>query len=1321
MDQLDKCSASGMEKLEKRLKQMFRDVSLGLMRDQEVLRRNLHRLQQKVQQGETVTSELAAWQGRLALSRQNRKKRLASLPIPHYPDDLPVAQQRDSIAQRIQKHPVVVLCGETGSGKTTQLPKICLGLQRGTAGWIGITQPRRIAARSIADFLAQDLGSEMGAAVGYKMRFTDRVSPNSFIKVMTDGILLAEIQSDRLLSQYDTLIIDEAHERSLNIDFILGYLKQLISRRPGLKVIISSATLDTQRFSKHFGGAPVIEVSGRTFPVETRYRPLHPLNEKDPENPEAKSEEKELEQGILEAVYELFALGSAGDILVFLPGEREIREVAEFLRKHAPQHTEILPLFARLSMVDQHRIFYPGKQRRIILATNVAETSITVPGIRYVVDSGLARISRHSGRTQVRRLPVEKISRAAANQRQGRCGRLANGVCIRLFSQEDYLSRALFTDPEILRASLAAVILQMKFLKLGTIEAFPFIDPPNANAIKDGVRLLVELGAMTEVGKLTQIGRDLARLPLDPRLGRMIIAGHTYHCLHEMLAIVSAMSIPDPREWPSEQRGKTENLHKRHLHPHSDFMGMLNLWFFIKAGQEEAGSKHSFRRFLKENFLSFIRVREWQGIQEQLAHLTKHLGFKKHQNAANFMDIHQAILSGSLGFIGFKTENHDYIAARQSRFFISSGSVLSKKSPTWVVAGELTETTRLFASTCARIEPEWIEVVAGNLCRKTHYDPHWEKKLGSVQVFERVTLFGLTLIAQRKVSFSAIDAVLSRKIFIQSALVEGQWQTTADFFAHNQGLIAEVRELEHKSRRRDLLVDEQALFDFYDGILPKHVHSSRLFHAWYWSERKKNAHLLYFTRDMLLRHAGEGITGESFPGHLMVHGQALALEYHFNPGEGEDGISVCVPLPCLNQLPAAAFEWLVPGLLANKILALLKTLPKMHRRSLVPLPQTSQFCLENIQASDKNKPLASVLGRIVQQRYGVTIPSEAWGSTNLPDHLRMNFKVVDEKLGKVLTQGRDLSDLQQQRGAEAKKSFNQLSRANFERTGLTRWDFGDLPQQVAIPGEHSGMVYGFPAIQDDDRTVSLRLLDDPYQARRVTRWGLVRLFALQLRQQVGPLEKSFAIDRSMMLAYGTFGRREILLQEMISLSLARVFLDVAEEEINTGAIFQKRLQAGRGYLLKAAKEIGELTRSILERYQTILGMLREMKIPAMQKRVAEIRAHLDALVFPGFLKETPPAWLKHLPRYLQAIRLRLERRAFAPQKDAQKAEEIWPLWQQYQALAKKQAIEKIQDPELQHYRWMLEEYRVSLFAQDLRTALPVSVKRLQCQWEKVSR
>jgi ATP-dependent helicase HrpA len=1296
------------------LHKLFRLIPKALSRDQAELRRRLRQVEQKGLAGEELLQELNNWQKQLDRSREVRNQRQASIPTLHYPEELPVAQQRQRISEAIRRHPVVVLCGETGSGKTTQLPKICLELQRGTGGWIGMTQPRRIAARSIADYLAQDLRTEIGNLIGYKMRFNDRVSTDSLLKVMTDGILLAEIQSDRLLTRYDTLIIDEAHERSLNIDFLLGYLKQLLPKRPDLKLIISSATLDMERIARHFQEAPVIEVAGRTFAVETRYRPLH-----DPSPDEAEGEEKELEQGILEAVQELYKLGPLGDVLIFLPGEREIREIGDFLRHQELPHTEVLPLFARLSLADQQRIFHPGGgRRRLILATNVAETSITVPGIRYVIDSGLARISRHSGRTQVRRLPVEKISQASARQRQGRCGRLAEGVCIRLYSQEDFNNRDPFTDPEILRVSLAAVILQMKHLKLGEIESFPFVDPPGRGAIADGMRLLAELGAINERGQLTALGSELAQLPLDPRLGRMLLAGQRHGCLAEMRVIVAAMSLPDPREWPMEQRGKAEQLHKRHQDSNSDFVGLLTLWHFIENGRQEASSNNQFRRFLKENFLSGLRVREWQGIHEQLSRLSDEMGMGLNQSPASYREIHQAVLAGTLGFIGFKTETHDYVGVQQQRFGISPGSALFRKAPTWLAAGELLETSRLFATLCAKVEPEWIETVAGPLCRRHHQDPHWEKKSGSVLVFERVTLFGLTLIAQRRVQFGPLDGVKAREIFIQSALVEGQMQSSAPFFAHNQGLVAEVHELEHRSRRRDLLVEEQVLYDFYDQQLPPSIYNTHLFHQWYWQAKKRNARLLYFTREMLLRQESDGISGESFPGHLLVNGLELSLEYHFNPGAGEDGISVQIPLPFLNQLPAAPFEWLVPGLLPNKILALLKGLPKTLRRPLVPLPQTQQLCLQQVALADHLKPLGSVLGLLLLREQGLTIPGDAWRHEDLPDHLRMNFKIIEENSDTVLAQGRDLLALQQQWGAVAKKQFSALPKSAFEQSGLTRWAFGNLPQQVVVAGERKNS-FGFPAIHDDGQSVSLRLVEDAEEARRLSRWGMVRLFALQLAPQLKPLEKKWALPRDLAGLDPAFGPAKGLWWEITALALARIFLDGYEEEMASEDQFLQRLANGRPLLTQALTEMQSLIKEIAQHQKAILALLRHGEIPGLAQVEAELRGHLESLIYPGFLRQTPPHWLKQYPRYLQAIALRLQRRGQAPLRDTQRAAELHPYWKRYLDRTRQHATVRLVDPELQHYRWMVEEFRISLFAQDLRTLFPVSGKRLEQQWEKV--
>ncbi len=1311
------------------LKRLAREIPQGMIRDRRSLGRRLRDLRRRFQAGRLPIDDLSALSNRVRRSREIVERRRAALPAPRYSLDLPVVGRKAEIQAAIREHQVVVLCGETGSGKTTQLPKICLELGRGVAGMLGVTQPRRIAARSIATFIARDLDSEPGRAVGFKMRFTDKVRPETHIKIMTDGILLAETRSDRLLNQYDTLIIDEAHERSLNIDFLLGYLKNILPKRPDLKLIISSATLDTEKFSNHFDNAPVVEVSGRSHPVEVLYRPLEPDNiARLTEEEEGDGEGvKELEEGILEAVEELFTLEEAGDVLVFLPGEREIREAAALFARMDWKHVEILPLFARLSAAEQDRVFKPGGKRRVILSTNVAETAITVPGVRYVVDSGLARVSRHSGRTQVRRLPVEKIPRAAADQRKGRCGRLGPGVCIRLYSEADYEARPRFGDPEIRRTSLASVILQMKSLKLGEVADFPFVDPPAPHAIRDGLRLLEELGAITSRGELTDIGRQLARLPLEPRLARMILAARERLSLREVLIIVSALTIPDPRERPEAFRGKADTVHRQHVDRQSDFVALLNLWSHIERGRAEAPSKNAFRRFLKQSFLSWVRTREWRDIHDQLhTLLVGEMGFKPNQSAADYPQIHKALLAGLLGNVGFKSERHEYLGARQSTFFINPGSGLFKKSPTWVLAGELVETSKLYARTCARVEPEWVEEVAGGLCRKSHFEAHWEKKAGQVMAYERVTLFGLPLITRRKVPYGPIDPVTAREIFIQSALVEGSIRSHAEFFAHNQRLIAELRQLENKSRRRDLLVDEREIFDFYDRRVSQRTHTSRHFHNWYQQARKKDPHVLHLTREILLRDQGATISGDRFPGHLLVGGREYSLEYLFNPGAGTDGISVRIPLPDLNRVSPHPFEWLVPGLLAEKITALLKSLPKSHRRLLVPLPGSVNACLEAIAEMEerqggetvREKPLCTVLGHILHQRLGVAIPVSLWNLEGLSDHLKINFLIIDPGSGNTLAQGRDLREITGRLGAEARDSFQKIPKNHYERKGLTRWDFDALPERVVLTsGDQT--VFGHPALRDDGASVTLKLVDDPDEAQRLHRQGVLRLFALALPQQIKHLKNNLSVTREMVYFHTTLGNREVLIKEIINLALARVFLPEGAGDVRDAETFQTRLQAGRGRLVRMAESVRGLVADILAEYHPILLSLKKNRSHTGEKTMQGIRAHLDALVHPGFLSAVPEQWLKQYPRYLKALRLRLQRRQQAPLKDAGRAAEITPLWQACRQLLERNRTERFYDPELERYRWLLEEYRVSLFAQELRTVEPVSAKRLQKQWEKV--
>ncbi|MBF0453518.1 MAG: ATP-dependent RNA helicase HrpA [Magnetococcales bacterium] len=1304
------------------LRLIGQEIKQAMNRDQHPFRQRLKSIKSALKKGgKQAESNLQRLKKDLSASIQQRTFRADNLPKPHFPLVLPVVEQKEKVARLIAENQVIVLCGETGSGKTTQLPKICLQLGRGVAGFIGMTQPRRIAARSIAQFILSDLqsaGSHSGSAVGFKMRFADQVQESTYVKVMTDGILLAEIQSDRYLNQYDTLIIDEAHERSLNIDFLLGYLKRLLPRRPDLKLIISSATLDTEKFSRHFDNAPIIEISGRTYPVEVRYRSLEikPTGN-DPEQMVSDRREKELEEGVVDAIHELFSQEDRGDVLVFLPGEREIREAAEALNKQNLPGTDILPLFARLSTSDQDKIFNPGGRRRIVLATNVAETSITVPGIRYVVDSGLARISRQGGRGQVRRLPIEKIAQSSANQRKGRCGRLSDGICIRLYTQEEFEERPLFSDPEILRTSLDSALLQMKAQGLGEMDAFPFVDPPPPTAIRDSIRGLEELGAIDAQGGLTTIGRQLARLPLDPQIARMILAAKKHGCLREVLVLAAALSVPDPRETPREKREQANQRHQRHQSKESDFVGFLNLWNFIEKGRQTAPSKSQFRKFLKENFLSYPRTREWWEIHHQLTRQVKKMDLPLNQQEATYTQIHKAILAGLLGQIGFKSEKHEFTGTRQIRFFINPGSALFKKPPLWIMTAELVETTRLFARICARLEPEWIEEVAGPLCKRHYSEAHWEKKPGRVMAFEKSVLFGLTLITRRKVHFGPVDPVESRRLFIQSALVEGHFQTNAPFFSYNQALVAEIRELEHKSRRRDLLVDEKTLFNYYDQILPESCYTAAHFHHWYQGARKAQPRLLYFEKEALMQHEGESITGERFPGHLLINGREYPLEYHFSPGEGEDGISVLIPLPYLNQVQPNPFEWLVPGLLEDKLVALLKRLPKVFRRELVPLPQTVALCLDSGWQPDQ--PLCATLGLILSQKKGVTIPPHAWRHEELPNHLRMNFKIVDEGGETLLDQGRDLLALQQKMGGVAKNQFQNLPKGAFEKKNRVRWDFGPLPQRLDLTvGDRT--INGFPAIQDDGSSVSLRLIDDPVLAEQIMRRGLVRLFALQLPQQVKQLKHSLKITQPIALAYSELGKKERLIADMIDLAVERVFLSKGVEEIRDAEGFKDRLQAGRGKLIREADEIAALSGQILLAFHGVRLMMKSHKQSGVLKEVTqEVQGQLDRLIPADFLWQTPKAWLRHTPRFLKAIQLRLERRIQDPKKDNQKAQELAPLWKSYLETAKKQAKEGIEDAELTHYYWMLEEFRVSLFAQELKTSIPISSKRLLKQWQKV--
>ncbi|MEK7323421.1 MAG: ATP-dependent RNA helicase HrpA [Pseudomonadota bacterium] len=1279
------------------------EISLCLRRDQHRLARQLAALRRQ----DDAAAQETAWQNlaaEITASCERRARRLAALPVPTFPEELPVSQMRDEIARTIAAHQVVIVCGETGSGKTTQLPKICLALGRGVAGLIGHTQPRRIAARSLAARIAEELHTPLGQVAGYQVRFSDQVGEDAYIKVMTDGILLAEIQGDRFLDRYDTLIIDEAHERSLNIDFLLGYLKQLLPKRPDLKVIITSATIDPQRFSKHFNDAPIIEVSGRTHPVELRYRPL--LSE------DEDGRDRDMQQAILEAVDELARHG-AGDVLIFLSGEREIRETAEALRKHHPPHTEIIPLYARLSAADQNKVFQAHGGRRIVLATNVAETSLTVPGIKYVIDPGLVRISRYSHRAKVQRLPIEPVSQASANQRAGRCGRVSAGVCIRLYAEDDFNRRPLFTDPEILRTHLAAVILQMTALGFGDVAGFPFIEPPDGRQVNAAYQTLLELGAVDERRALTKIGRELAGLPVDPRLGRMLLAAREFHCLSEMLVIVAALAVADPRERPIDKQQAADEKHARYVDPHSDFMAYLKLWADYHE-QARHLSKSQLRKYCQDNFLSYVRLRDWHDIHAQLTGAVKQLGVRLNQEAADYQAIHRALSCGLLGQIGMKGETQEYLGARGIKFHIFPGSALFKKPPKWLVAGELAETARLYARSVARIEPEWLETLAAHLVKRHYSEPRWEKKPAAVMAVERVTLYGLPIVTGRKVQYGPINPAEARELFIRHALVEGEYETRAPFFVHNQALIHDVEGLEHKVRRHDILVDPEVLYAFYEERLPAGLSDGRGFERWRKEAEQHEPRLLFLSKEYLMRRQAAEITEAQFPDHLLFNGVRLNLDYHFEPGHDADGVTVSVPLALLNQLPAARFEWLVPGLLRDKIIALIKSLPKSLRRNFVPAPNFADACLQAIVPGQGS--LLEVLTRQLTRMTGVEIPADAWQLAGLPPHLLMNFKVVAVD-GRVVVGGRDLTLLQQTQGERAAASFATLPTAGFEREQITAWDFGDLPARLEFT--HHGMqLIGYPALVDEKNGLALRLLDSAEKADKETRAGVCRLFKTQLSDRYKYLEKNLPGLQALCLHYAGVGTCASLKEDILAAITRRAALG-DEPPPRSAAEFERRKNAGAAQLVAITNEVCGWVGEALTVYHALAKRLKLAVKPAWLKAANDIQSQLRQLVYPGFVAATPYEQLRHLPRYLRAIETRLTKLEQQPGRDGPLLAQVAPLWEAYLARADKQRALGTADPGLDEFRWLLEELRVSLFAQELKTAVPVSAPRLAKRWAEI--
>jgi len=1278
--------------------------------DRHAFRRRLRSLRQRQKEERPFDQGLERLQREIKASQDLLLQRREQCPQPGFPEELPVSGRRDEIAEAIEKHQVIVLCGETGSGKSTQLPKICLSLGRGIAGRIGHTQPRRIAARSLAARISSELGRELGTAVGYKMRFSDHVRPQTHIKLMTDGILLAEIQQDRFLNEYDTLIIDEAHERSLNIDFLLGYLKLLLPKRPDLKLIITSATIDPERFSRFFDNAPILEVSGRTYPVEVHYRELE-------EDEEGRGDP--MQQGIVDAIDELSG-ADRGDFLVFLSGEREIRETAESLRKHRMHQTEVLPLYARLSGAEQTRVFQPHGGRRIILATNVAETSLTVPGIRYVIDTGLARISRYSHRTQVQRLPIERISQASADQRKGRCGRVSEGVCVRLYSEEDFQSRPEHTEPEIQRTNLASVILQMKLLGFGEIGDFPFLDPPDHRLIKDGYRLLEELGAVGGDRRITRLGRQLARLPVDPRIARMLWGAAHAGCLKEVLVIAAALSIQDPRERPMDKQQAADEAHVEFRHEESDFLSYWLLWQYLEE-QRHHLSHSKFRKLCQQRFLSWNRVREWRDIHQQLRTQMHEAGFRDNESEASYEVIHRALLTGLLSNIGFRGKEKEYLGARNGRFWLFPGSGLFKSPPKWVMAAERVETAKSYARIVARIQPGWIEAVAGHLIRHSHSEPHWEQRAAQVAAFEKTTLYGITLNPKRKVNYGPINPEEAREIFIRFALVEGDFRTRAPFFRHNRELIEHLQHLEHKARRQDILVDEEAIYAFYDAHIPEGIYSGADFERWLRKEASKQPKLLHMREsDLMRREAGE-VTEELFPDDIEVEGTLLPLEYRLKPGESMDGVTLQVPLAIINQVSEAQSDWLVPGLLRDKVIALLRGLPKQLRKSFVPVPEYADACLKVLQPSDK--PLTQALAEELKRLTGVHIPEDAWPQDGLPDHLCMNFRILDEK-GKTVTEGRDLSGLKKEYGGKAEASFRRLPASDFEQDDIKDWDFGELPDE--LPLKRGGVqMKGFPALVDQGDAVALRVIDSRPKAERVMRAGLRRLIMLKLAKEIRYLRKNLPDLKAMRLQYANAAKAPHGLEletgseledELVVLVVDLAFLE-GQPPIRDGEAFAARIAADKGRLVGIANEACRLVSCILEEYQQVRRTLMGSTPVNWVPMVSDMKQQLDRLVFRGFLAQTPWPELQHFPRYLKAIAKRRDKLSHAAARDLQQMELMQPLHQQWLEKDEQRRKEGRLDVRLEELRWAFEELRVSLFAQELKTAYPVSLKRIEKRWK----
>ncbi|WNZ10378.1 ATP-dependent RNA helicase HrpA [Streptomyces sp. 11x1] len=1296
--------------------------------------RDAHRLgrrlegARKIRKPEARAAVLAEIEAEVAKGESRMAERTARVPAVSYPEQLPVSQKKDEIAAAIRDHQVVIVAGETGSGKTTQIPKICMELGRGVRGMIGHTQPRRIAARTVAERVAEELRTPLGEAVGWKVRFTDQVNPDAtFVKLMTDGILLAEIQTDRELRAYDTIIIDEAHERSLNIDFLLGYLAQLLPKRPDLKVVITSATIDPERFSRHFGDAPIVEVSGRTYPVEVRYRPLL----------EEDSEDADRDQitAICDAVEELQGEGK-GDILVFLSGEREIRDTADALNKKNYRFTEVLPLYARLSHAEQHRVFQPHTGRRIVLATNVAETSLTVPGIKYVIDPGFARISRYSHRTKVQRLPIEAISQASANQRKGRCGRTSDGVCIRLYSEEDFEARPEFTDAEILRTNLASVILQMTAAGLGDIEKFPFIDPPDHRNIRDGVQLLQELGALDPAQKdvrkrLTPMGRNLSQLPVDPRLARMVVEADKNGCAREVMVIAAALSIQDPRERPADKQAQADQQHARFKDETSDFLAFLNLWRYVREQQKERGSS-SFRRMCKQEYLNFLRIREWQDIYSQLRTVAKQMDIHLNEDDAPEQHIHVSLLAGLLSHIGMKdvkdagsesggrnTGKNEYLGARNAKFAIFPGSALFKKPPRFVMSAELVETSRLWARVNARIEPEWVEPLAGHLLKRTYSEPHWEKDQAAVMAYEKVTLYGVPIVAQRKINYGRIDAEASRELFIRNALVEGDWRTHHKFFADNRKLLSEVEELEHRARRRDIVVDDDTLFDFYDQRVPEHVVSGAHFDSWWKHKRHEQPDFLDFEREMLIRESAEAVTKADYPDSWRQGQLKFRVTYQFEPGADADGVTVHIPLQVLNQVTDEGFDWQIPGLREEVVTELIRSLPKPIRRNYVPAPNFARRFLD--QAVPLQEPLPVTMARELKRMVGVPLTPDDFDWSRVPDHLKITFRIVDERRRK-LAEDKDLESLRLRLKPKARQALSQAAAAtaerqggeSVERTGLTDWTIGSLTR--VFETRRAGQpVKAYPALVDDGptaNTVSVRLFDTEAEQAEAMWKGTRRLILRNI--PVNPAK--FASEKltnaqKLALSANPHGSIQALFDDCAMAAADKLIADFGGPAWDESS-YRKLYDKVRAEIVDTTVRTVGQVQQVLAAWQACERRLKSTRSPALLANLTDVRGQLDALVKPGFVTEAGLRRLPDLMRYLVAADRRLQQMPTGVQRDTSRMEKVHEMRDEYAWLLEQLPQGRPVPSSVTEIRWMIEELRVSYFAHALGTAYPVSDKRI---------